>query len=94
MGQVMLLKFGQYLFQLLIQSCFFNVFSDNGVQRVPKLMRDTGVDKVGELVFGFELVIKDMVCHVHDLKHFNFLTIALVLFHHHLHVSGSIWACF
>ena len=57
------------LWQLAIKSFLLNILSHYWVQRIPQLMRDTGVDDRRELHFGFELSIQNMVCHVHDLDH-------------------------
>ena len=49
-------------------------------------MRDTSVDHRNELNFSFELSIQNMMCDVHDLNHFEFLTVAVEVFRFELDV--------
>ena len=44
-------------------------------------MRHTGVDERYELVLGLKLSVKDIACHVYDLKELHML-VAFVIFLH------------
>ena len=65
----------------------FDVLSYDRVQRIPKLVRDTGVDHCQEGIFCLRLIVHDSVGNINNLEHGLLLIVLLKVGAFNLNVS-------
>jgi hypothetical protein len=73
--------------ELFIQRVLLYILGDNGVKRVPKLVRHAGINELRELLFSFDVSVHNIVRHINSLKHPFDLIILFIFLELYLYVS-------
>ena len=64
--------------QIFVKFMFFNILSYNGIERIPELMRDAGINERWKLILGFDISIINVAADIDYLNDFLKLVMLFV----------------